>query len=347
MISGTGPGLLIYQFVGEDEMAAIVLDNLSKTYKVKVREEGMKNAMKSLFKPQYKEVEAVNNVSFSVDEGEMLAFIGPNGAGKSTTIKMLTGILHPTSGAANVLGFDPSKDRRKLSYLIGAVFGQKSQLSFHLPPMDSFRLLSHVYEIEKSDYEKRIAFLAELLELKEFLDTPVRKLSLGQRVRCEFAASLLHNPRILFLDEPTIGLDVVVKHRIRDLIMKLNKEENVTVFLTSHDAGDVENLCRRAIVIDHGDVALDMSVKKMKYDYLNKKVVSLKLNESAKLQVPNGVTLIKSTQYAAKFSVDTRIMPIGKVLSMLDSDNIADITIEEPPMEEIIAAIYTNGGESG
>lgn len=328
-------------------MAAIALSNLSKTYKVKVRREGLKNAMKSLIKPQYKEVEAVKDVSFTVDEGEMLAFIGPNGAGKSTTIKMLTGILHPTSGFASVLGFDPSKDRRKLSYQIGAVFGQKSQLSFHLPPMDSFRLLSHVYEIEKSVYERRIAFLSEFLELKDFLDSPVRKLSLGQRVRCEFAASLLHNPRILFLDEPTIGLDVVVKHRIRDLIIKLNKEENVTIFLTSHDAGDVENLCRRAIVIDHGHVAVDMSVKKMKYDYLNKKVVSLKLKESAKLTVPDGVTLIKGTPYAAKFSVDTRIMPIGRVLAMLDSDNIADITIEEPPMEEIIAAVYTNGGENG
>ncbi len=328
-------------------MAAIVLDRLSKTYKVKVREEGLKNALKSLVKPKYKEVEAVKNVSFSVVEGEMLAFIGPNGAGKSTTIKMLTGILHPTSGAANVLGYDPSRDRRKLSYQIGAVFGQKSQLSFHLPPVDSFRLLSHVYEIEKNEYESRLNILAELLELKEFLDTPVRKLSLGQRVRCEFAASLLHNPKILFLDEPTIGLDVVVKHRIRDLIIKLNKEENVTIFLTSHDAGDVENLCRRAIVIDHGKVALDISVKKMKYDYLNKKVVSLKLNEKAKFPAPEGVTLIKSTPYAAKFSVDTRVTPIGKILSMIDSNNIADITIEEPPMEEIIAAIYTNGGESG
>ena len=347
MISGTGPGLFIYKYVGEVTMAAIILDNLSKTYKVKVREEGVKNAMKSLFKPQYKEIEAVKNVSFSVVLNSIADKMIRRRAGKSTTIKMLTGILHPTSGTANVLGFDPTKDRRKLLYQIGAVFGQKSQLSFHLPPMDSFRLLSHVYEIEKDIYEKRIAFLSELLELNEFLDTPVRKLSLGQRVRCEFAASLLHNPRILFLDEPTIGLDVVVKHRIRDLIMKLNKEENVTVFLTSHDAGDVENLCRRAIIIDHGDAALDMSVKKMKYDYLNKKVVSLKLNENAKLQVPDGVTLIKSTQYAAKFSVDTRITPIGKVLSMLDSDNIADITIEEPPMEEIIAAIYTNGGESG
>ncbi|HPJ21384.1 MAG TPA: ATP-binding cassette domain-containing protein [Clostridia bacterium] len=322
-------------------MAAIKLDGLSKTYKVKVRGEGLKNTFKSLVKPEYKEVEAVKNVSFSVDEGEMLAFIGPNGAGKSTTIKMLTGILHPTAGQAEVLGFNPVKDRKKLSYQIGAVFGQKSQLSFHLPPLDSFRLLSSVYEIEKTEYEKRLARLTELLELEEFLDSPVRKLSLGQRVRCEFAASLLHGPRILFLDEPTIGLDVVVKHKIRDLIKRLNKEEGVTVFLTSHDAGDIENLCRRAIVIDHGTVAVDMSVKKMKYDYLNKKVVSLKFNAETTLEETEGVTLIKHTPYAAKFSVDTRIAAIGRVIAGLDSDNIADITIEEPPMEEIIAAIYT------
>lgn len=328
-------------------MPAIVLDNLSKTYKVKVRDEGIKSALKSLVKPTYKEVEAVKNVSFSVNTGEMLAFIGPNGAGKSTTIKMLTGILHPTKGNADVLGFNPVKERRKLSYKIGAVFGQKSQLSFHLPPVDSFRLLSNVYEIEKSEYEERLAQLADLLELGEFLNTPVRKLSLGQRVRCEFAASLLHAPKILFLDEPTIGLDVVVKHSIRELIKKLNQEEDVTVFLTSHDAGDVENLCRRAIVIDHGKVALDMPVKKMKYDYLNKKVVSLKLNDSAAIPVMEGITPIKAAPYAAKFSVDTRITPIGKVLASMDLKNIADITIEEPPMEEIIAAIYKSSREGG
>ncbi|MFO7611964.1 MAG: ATP-binding cassette domain-containing protein [Clostridia bacterium] len=328
-------------------MAAIVLENLSKTYRVKVRGEGLKNAIKSLARPDYKEVEAVRNISFSVNEGEMLAFIGPNGAGKSTTIKMLTGILHPTGGSMNVLGYNPVKERRKLSYNIGAVFGQKSQLSFHLPPVDSFRLLSSVYEIERSVYESRLKQLADLLELNDFLDTPVRKLSLGQRIRCEFAASLLHAPRILFLDEPTIGLDVVVKHRIRDLIIKLNKEENTTVFLTSHDAGDVENLCRRAIVIDHGTVALDMPVKKLKYDYLNKKVVSLKLNESASIPEPPGVELIKKTPYAVKFSVDTRIAPISSILAMLDARNIADITIEEPPMEDIIEAIYMGRREGG
>lgn len=328
-------------------MSAITLENLTKTFKVKVREEGAGNALKSLVKPVYREVEAVKGVGFSVEKGEMLAFIGPNGAGKSTTIKMLTGILQPTTGKADVLGLDPSKQRRALSYKIGAVFGQKSQLSFHLPPADSFRLLSHVYEIDKAFYEKRLSFLSELLELKDFLDTPVRKLSLGQRVRCEFAASLLHNPEILFLDEPTIGLDVIVKHRIRDLILKLNREDDVTIFLTSHDAGDVENLCRRAIVIDKGSVAVDMSVKKMKYDYLNKKIVSLKMNEKTQLPVPEGVTLLKSTPYAAKFSVDTRIVPIGRILAMLDSENIADITIEEPPMEDIISAIYTNGGGKG
>lgn len=328
-------------------MAAIVLNNLSKTYKVKVRDEGIKSALKSLVKPTYKEVDAVQNVSFSVEAGEMLAFIGPNGAGKSTTIKMLTGILHPTNGTADVLGYNPVKDRRKLAYKIGAVFGQKSQLSFHLPPVDSFRLLSNVYEIEKNEYEERLAKLADLLELGEFLNTPVRKLSLGQRIRCEFAASLLHAPKILFLDEPTIGLDVVVKHSIRELIKKLNREENVTVFLTSHDAGDVENLCRRAIVIDHGKVALDMPVKKMKYDYLNKKVISIKLNDSAQIPDMDGITPIKVTPYAAKFSVDTRIVPIGKILASMDLKNIADITIEEPPMEEIIAAIYKSSREGG
>ena len=328
-------------------MDAIVLDDLSKSYTVKARDEGISNALKSLIKPRYKTIEAVKNISFNVAKGEMIAFIGPNGAGKSTTIKMLTGILYPTSGKASVLGLDPVKDRKKLVFDIGAVFGQRSQLSFHLPPVDSFRLLSSVYEINKETYQQRLKKLSHMLEIDEFMDQPVRKLSLGQRIRCEFAASLLHSPKILFLDEPTIGLDVVVKHKIRELILRMNKEESVTVFLTSHDAGDIENLCRRAIVIDHGRVALDIPVKKLKYDYLDQKVISVKFNQPASINVTEGMTMIKSTPYAAKFTIDTRVMPVGRVFSTLDADNIADITITEPPMEEIIASIYESNAKSG
>lgn len=328
-------------------MPAIELTNLSKTFRVKVRGEGFKHAVASVFKPVYKPVKAVKCVNLSVEQGEMLAFIGPNGAGKSTTIKMLTGILHPTSGSAKVLGLDPVRERRRLSYRIGAVFGQKSQLSFHLPPTDSFRLLCDVYEVDRNTYRERLGRLVELLELGEFLDTPVRKLSLGQRVRCEFAASLLHAPEILFLDEPTIGLDVVVKQQIRELITRLNREENVTVFLTSHDAGDVESLCRRAVVIDRGSVALDIPVKKLKYDYLNKKVVSLKFTQAAQLPEIDGVTVVKSSPYTVKLNIDTRTTPVARVLAALSADNIADITITDPPMEEIIAAIYTNRREDG
>jgi ABC-2 type transport system ATP-binding protein len=191
-------------------MAAINVENLTKTFRTRVKREGFGESVKSLFKGSYRDIEAVRDVSFTVQAGEMLAFIGPNGAGKSTTIKMLTGILYPTSGKMDVLGLNPSRDRVKLSYRIGTVFGQKSQLWFHLPPMDSFRLLGSIYDMDKEQYKKRIGMLIDMFEIGPFADQPVRKLSLGQRVRCEIAASLLHAPEIVFLDEPTIGLDVVV-----------------------------------------------------------------------------------------------------------------------------------------
>ena len=201
-------------------MNAIRVEKLGKTFKTKVKGEGFKQSVQSMFKPEYSYVEAVRDISFEVEAGEIMAFIGPNGAGKSTTIKMMTGILHPTGGTANVLGFDPTKDRRKLAAEIGTVFGQKSQLWFHLPPTDSFRLLGDIYEVAEADYKKRLNYLVDIFDIGELLKTPVRKMSLGQRVRCEIAASLLHNPKILFLDEPTIGLDVVVKQNIRSLILE-------------------------------------------------------------------------------------------------------------------------------
>ena len=322
-------------------MHSIEVDKLNKTFSTKIKSEGFKQSLKSMYKPEYQLVEAVNNISFNVEEGEIVAFIGPNGAGKSTTIKMMTGILHPTSGSIKVLGLDPVKNRCMLAMQIGTVFGQKSQLWFHLPPTDSFRLLGDIYEVPKMEYKKRINYLVDIFDISDLLKIPVRKMSLGQRVRCEIAASLIHQPRILFLDEPTIGLDVVVKQKIRELILHINKEYNTTIFLTSHDAGDIEKICRRAMVIDHGKVVLDESVKKLKYDYLRRKIVAAKFSEKTKPIKINGVEVIKSTDYAASMHVDTEIIPISDVISAISHGNtLADITITDPPMEDIILEIF-------
>lgn len=323
-------------------MSIITARHLNKTFRTKVKAEGFSGSMKSLFRPRFKTIEAVRDISFTVEKGEVLAFIGPNGAGKSTTIKMLTGILFPTSGEIDVLGLNPSIHRMKLSFKIGSVFGQKSQLWFHLPAADSYKLLGSIFEIPRRELEKRIAFLRELFELEDLMDTPVRKLSLGQRIRCEIAASLLHNPEIIFLDEPTIGLDVVVKQKIRDLIKKLNKEEGVTIFLTSHDIGDIERICKRAVIINSGEIVLDESIKNLKYNYLKKKVIDVKYGEKVdfRIDVPS-ITVVKATDYSAKIEVDTTSGTIKEAVGILMGlGNVQDINISDQPLEEIISDIY-------
>jgi viologen exporter family transport system ATP-binding protein len=320
---------------------------LTKVFALREKQPGLKGSIRALFRPVRRETQAVKDISFTVDEGERVAFIGPNGAGKSTTIKMLVGILYPTSGDAQVLGRVPWRERQRLAYEIGAVFGQKSQLWYHLPPQDSFDLLSRIYELDLADYRQRLAYLVDLFEVGEYLDVPVRKLSLGERMRCEIAASLLHRPRILFLDEPTIGLDVVVKQRIRDLILELNQQEGATIFLTSHDAGDVEVLCKRAMVINHGEVIFDERVATLKRDFIQSKTISLKLAEpwqgidrTGQDSVP-GVQVLKHKGYGVKLQVDTNIAPIEGVIGrLLANYSIADINVDHPPMEEIIARIY-------
>jgi ABC-2 type transport system ATP-binding protein len=321
-------------------MSIIKVRNLRKTFNVKTKEPGMKGSIKSIFSPTFREIQAVNDISFEVEKGEILAFIGPNGAGKSTTIKMMTGILYPTSGNLEVLGMDPSKQRKKLSYKIGTVFGQKSQLWFHLPPLDSFNLLGKIYEIDNVKLKKRIELLKEIFEIGDLMDVPVRKLSLGQRIRCEIAASILHEPEIIFLDEPTIGLDVVVKQKIRELILKLNREEKTTIFLTSHDAGDIEQLCKRAIIINHGEVVLNETIKRLKHDYLNKKIIQIKYNDMVNIDDCN-LDIIKNKGDAIKVQVNTSEQDIDEVLtSLIKCGKVNDITISEPPMEEIISYIY-------
>jgi ABC-2 type transport system ATP-binding protein len=326
-------------------MKVIETHNLTKKYRAKVKGEGLGASFKALVKPVWKEVEAVKNINLEVGAGEIAAFIGPNGAGKSTTIKMLCGILHPSAGDLSVLGLSPVKNRQKLAMRIGTVFGQKSQLSLHLPPLDSFTLLAAIYEIDTKERDRRIEELSDLFGLDEFLKTPVRKLSLGQRIRCEVAATLLHDPDILFLDEPTIGLDVVVKQRIRELILQRNRERGTTVFLTSHDPADIEQLCRRAIVIDHGTIVLDTPVEKLGSDYLGKKMIEVSFASPRIIPEMSGLVCnMEKNSLKATLTVDTSQSPIGAVMAKISAlGEVLDITINNPPMEEIIAAIFRKG----
>lgn len=321
---------------------AISMRGLRKVFRVARRPEGTLARLRSLFQPALATVEAVRGLDLEVEQGEALAFIGPNGAGKSTTIKMLTGILHPTAGTAAVLGLVPWRDRRRLAFRIGSVFGQRSQLWLHLPPVDTFNLLARIYELDPAVYRRRREELVELFELQELQYTPARKLSLGERMRCEIAAALLHRPEIIFLDEPTVGLDPVAKAGIRDLIRRANREQGVTVFLTSHDAGDIERLCKRVVIINHGALVLDDTVSALRRQYLGRKVLDLKLGEEwSGLDGLAGIRVVKVRGYGVKLLVDTARVSIDRVVAaVLQRYPVQDMAIGDPPLEEVIARIY-------
>ncbi|MDE7478628.1 MAG: ATP-binding cassette domain-containing protein, partial [Lachnospiraceae bacterium] len=321
-------------------MRVIEAMELSKNFRVKQKEKGMKGSIKAIFQSQTEEIKAVDSVSFGVEEGEVLAFIGPNGAGKSTTIKMLTGILYPDSGRVEVLGIDPVKKRKLLAYQIGTVFGQKEQLWTHLTPYDNFQFFGAIYDLSGDEAEKRIAELADIFELADFINTPVRNLSLGQRIRCEIVASLIHKPKVLFLDEPTIGLDPVVKENIRMLIKQMNREFHTTIFLTSHDIGDIEKLCKRIVIVNSGQIVMDDSMEHLKYHYLNKKIVEVKLQEETELPLMEGITILKRKGSHVKFEVDTSVMKINDALHSINAEHVEDINISNIPLENIIMEIY-------
>jgi ABC-2 type transport system ATP-binding protein len=328
-------------------MASIKVQNLRKTFQSKRKAAGLGGSVRSLFKPEYSSVEAVNNLSFQMEAGELLGFIGPNGAGKSTTIKMLTGILHPSGGEASVLGFTPWRDRQKLAFQIGTVFGQRPQLWYHLPAIDTFTLFGKIYELDDRETKKRIDFLAEAFEMQDLLEVPVRKLSLGQRMRCEVAASLLHRPKLILLDEPSIGLDVVAKQNIRDAIRRMNQEEGVGVLLTSHDAGDLEALCKRVIIVNHGQIVYEDKVSNLKRKYLATKMVEVRYaKEISRDFSVHGVEILKVGHYGVKLKFDTAKTSVDSVLAHLSSSgDIVDITISDPPLEEVIANIYEQARE--
>lgn len=248
-------------------MESIAVKNLYKKYKISQRQEGFTGMVKYLFHPQYKEKEAVKGISFSIQQGECVAFLGANGAGKSTTIKMLTGIMKPTDGKISVMGNDPFRERIRNAGKIGVVFGQKTQLWWDIPVKDSFELLHSIYEIPDNVYEENLDLFKKILELEEFMDQPARKLSLGQRVRADIAAALLHDPPVLFLDEPTIGLDVAVKQKVYQFLQYINKEKKTTILLTSHDLKDMEWLCRRLIILEKGEILFDDEITKIFDNY--------------------------------------------------------------------------------
>jgi ABC-2 type transport system ATP-binding protein len=308
-------------------MAAIETQNLSKTFVSRG--------------PRRRRivVEAVRDISFDVEQGERLAYIGPNGAGKSTSIKILTGILYPTRGKATVLGFTPWAERRKLVRHIGTLFGQRSQLWSQLSPRQSFALLARIYDVE--DSARRILELGELLEARDLFDTPMRNLSLGQRMRCELAASMLHEPKVLFLDEPTIGLDLIAKQRFREMVMRLNEENSTTVFLTSHDVSDIEQVARRVIVINHGTIIYDDKVSTMRRSLLRTKLLEVRFEEEPVDIDIDGVEVVKARGSGYKLVVDTDRANIRAVLDdLLDRFRVADISVLDPPLEDVIGEIY-------
>ena len=324
-------------------MAVISVEHLTKSFKVKEKEKGFIGSLKSIVKPKFKEIQAVNDISFEVEEGEIIAFIGPNGAGKSTTIKMLTGILYPDSGKIEVLGIDPTKARKKLAYEIGTVFGQKEQLWMHLTAYDNFKFFGAIYDLSDKETEKRIEELSKLFNLEKFINTPVRNLSLGQRIRCEIVASLIHRPKVLFLDEPTIGLDPVVKESIRKLIKKMNKEYHTTIFLTSHDISDIEKLCKRVVIINDGQIVMDDSMTNLKYHYMDKKAIEVKLKNKVDFDNKNGIKVLKQKENNVRIEINTNETDLTTVLQLINPENIIDINISNTPLEEIISAIYEKG----
>jgi len=323
---------------------AVDLDRLSKSFRVRrPRGIGVGSRLRDLFSRETETVAAVDQLSFSIAPGERVAFIGPNGAGKSTTLKMLAGILQPDGGDVRVLGLVPSRQRRQLAFQIGTVFGQRSQLWYQLPPRDTFELLGRIYEIERGEHRRRIAALTSAFALGALVNTPVRHLSLGERMRCEIVASLLHSPRLLFLDEPTIGLDVSAKAMIRELLWTESERERVTLLLTSHDTGDMERVCTRAIVINHGRLLWDGAISGLRRGYLKSKRVTLwSESERLELRLP-GVRVLSSASYRTELEIAPEITPLGHVVDAAQRQAaIRDMAIEDAPLDEVIRALYAS-----
>lgn len=315
---------------------------MSKSYKISKRNSGVKNAFKNLFHREYETINALDKVSFEIEEGELVGYIGPNGAGKSTTVKILSGILTPDSGNCKVLGKVPWKERVQHVANIGVVFGQRTQLWWDLPVIDSFELLRDIYRVPQNDYEKTKDDLIERLNLGSFINTPVRQLSLGQKMRCELVASLLHSPSILFLDEPTIGLDAVSKLAVREFIKELNNEKKVTVILTTHDMDDIETLCSRVIVIGKGQILSDGSLNELRNRVSKMRRLTIELEKTEFDISIEGAHLVKCEGNRAFINFDPEIISPAKLISTISNTyEIKDVFVENPPIEETIASLYS------
>ncbi len=319
---------------------------LSKDFRTFKRREGIWGSIQNLFVRDYTTVKAVDRVSFAVARGEMVGYIGPNGAGKSTSIKMLTGILMPSAGEARVNGFLPYRQRRQYVKSIGVVFGQRTQLWWDIAVVESFKLLRRIYEVPERDFRERMEKFNEILGIEDYLFTPVRKLSLGERMRCDLAAALLHNPPLLFLDEPTIGLDVVAKDQIRKFLRAINREFQTTVLLTTHDLDDIEELCRRIMIIDHGRLLYDGPLGLLKQKLLRTKQIKFAVKDSAEAATVqslarDGLELEQVDQLTYRIRFDrTRVATADLIRQILNTVEVRDLLIEDEPIEEVVKRIY-------
>lgn len=323
-------------------MSIIKVENLVKTYKIIEKEEGLIGYFKNLINPKYKEVTAVNGINFEIEEGELVGYIGENGAGKSTTIKMLTGLLTPTSGKVIVDGIVPNENRIENNKKIGAVFGQKTQLWWDLPVIESFRLIKKMYKIPENEYRKNLKKFTQILNLEDLLEKQVKNLSLGQKMRCEIAATFLHNPKIVYLDEPTIGLDVLVKENIRQFIKDVNKEKKTTVILTTHDLKDIEDVCDRIILLDKGQIIYDGEKQKFKDTYgknvIAKFIIAKKNNVVSHLE---NAEILEQTENNLKVKFMHDETTIVRIMNEISTYcKIEDIHVKEAELEEILKEIY-------
>ena len=326
-------------------MAQIIIDvqNLCKTFKIHKRGTGFSGAVKNIFHPTYEHKKAVDNISFNIKEGEMVGFIGPNGAGKSTTVKMLSGILYPDSGNINVAGYIPHKQRKEYVANIGVVFGQKSQISWDLSPLDSYEVIKHIYKIPEKKYKENLERFTDLLDMGKFINQPVRQLSLGQRMRADIAAALLHSPKIVFFDEPTIGIDVVGKDKIRKFIKTLNQTDNITMIFTTHDMQDIEKTCERLIIIDDGKKLYDGSLENVKKSYVSSRIIEAEF-ESLPIELNLANVIVSDVENNAMkkiISFDTNEVSVNSLMSeLMNTHNIKDVSIREPEIDAIIRDIY-------
>jgi ABC-2 type transport system ATP-binding protein len=322
-------------------MPQIIVEDLVKTFRVAERSPGFVGAVKGLLHRRYRIVPALDGISFSLDEGELVGFIGPNGAGKSTTVKVLSGIMVPTSGRVEVMGRVPWKQRIEIVRHIGVVFGQRTQLWWDLPVIESYQLLKDIYRVPDGQYRRQLDTMVALLDLTNLLDVPVRQLSLGQRMKCDLAAVLLHSPRILYLDEPTIGLDAVSKLAMRDIVGRINREQGVTVILTTHDMDDIESLCRRVIVINQGRVFLDGSLQGMRSMVTTERRLIIDLEDAGAAVSDPDAEFVKQEGHRVwlKFHPE-RVAASRLITRITEKHAIRDLYVENPPIEEIIARLY-------